>query len=111
MDNVFTDNQVENVLCVTESASLETKSQFGACLSTEKAISNHAIKTKNETDGVSGYEKFKRAEFGELALILPTTGGLETVYMGHASCEAQLNPCGTETQARLAPEAELKDSV
>ncbi|KAL3307467.1 hypothetical protein Ciccas_014016 [Cichlidogyrus casuarinus] len=34
-----------------------------------------------------------------------------TVFTGDASREAQLIPCGTETQARLDPEAELEDSV
>ncbi|KAL4007808.1 hypothetical protein ACER0C_001660 [Sarotherodon galilaeus] len=35
----------------------------------------------------------------------------KTVFTGDASREAQLSPCGTESQARFDPEAELEDSV
>lgn len=33
------------------------------------------------------------------------------LFTGDASREAQQSPCGTETQARLDPEAELEDPV
>lgn len=87
---------------MTELALTETKSLSGSYLSTEETISICAMEVISDTDCVSGSEDVEPAELSELAPMSPTSGYLETVHTGHASCKVMLSHCGNEAGARLS---------
>lgn len=85
---------------------------YGKPVHFHKSSKTENLPAKSSTDHLIPLHNYLASLFVDHATNYASKkSNYKNICTGHASHDAQLSPCGTETQARFDAEAELEDSV